>query len=174
MPFHDGCCIFELLLPIESIIDSLLPDVLLRSQVFVGGASQGGSDDLAIALADGTFQKKLEEAKAQGTPALPQDLMEVCARKRWRRSVGLVLLAFEILAQHQLVPVLTPPGINGSPLLGCRKEYSNFGEAPRERRSSKGVASQSKPYGLRVSHFCSHRVGVAHSHTLGCGIWNSP
>lgn len=60
-----------------------LKEVVGRSsvpQVFVGGASVGGSDDLAAALQSGDFQKKLEEARVNGTRALPQDLMQ-CIRE---------------------------------------------------------------------------------------------
>lgn len=47
------------------------------TQIFVGGASLGGSDDLASALETGSLHKKLEEAKANSTPALPQELIQV-------------------------------------------------------------------------------------------------
>ena len=43
----------------------------------MGGASLGGSDDLAAAMADGSLQAKLEEAKSNEAPALPAKLVQV-------------------------------------------------------------------------------------------------
>ncbi len=84
-------------------------------QVFVGGKSIGGSDDLSSALASGEFQKQLADAQARKASALPPELVQVVRLQRL----------------HTHACLCTPGGVcaheaPGLPRLTMRFECSNL------------------------------------------------
>ncbi|KAG2439584.1 hypothetical protein HXX76_004936 [Chlamydomonas incerta] len=61
-------------------------------QIFVGGRGVGGCDDLFAAIADGSFQRLLEQAQeqqgSQQAAAVPETLLEAIAEARQRAAEG--------------------------------------------------------------------------------------